>query len=314
MKIVFFGLGSIGSRYVRILLDNYNVDVYSFPRTMPRQINRPRVPEITNWSEFEDLKPDVSFITNPTACHIDTAIKCAEYSSKLFIEKPLGHSLDRLSTLLDVVNKKHLVTYVAYNLRFHPVIQELKRYLKEYHFLHMRIYCSSYLPDWRPGRDHKNTYSAQSGMGGGVLLDLSHELDYTQYLLGEILKAECIFNRAGDLTVDAEDFADLLLETKSGCANIHISFMSNINERVIRLDFKELSVIADLQSGELQELSRGKITQKSEYRIDRDGVYKKQIDYFFQNIDNPRMMNNVFESEKLLKILIKLKRTKNYHA
>lgn len=307
MKVVLFGLGSIGQRHARLLKSNFEHELYAFRSNMGQLPVDFEINEIKSWKEFTSLNPEVVFITNPTSLHIETALKCAELGCRLFIEKPLSHELAKVDELISIVKRKGLPTYVAYNLRFHPVIKALKRYVDSYQFLHMRVISSSYLPDWRVGQDHRKTYSSHSEMGGGVLLDLSHEVDYTYFLLGKIENILGRFARRSSVTIDSEDYADLLVETSSGPANIHINSLSRLKERYVKIDFHELSIIGDLINASIKEISDDGGVSINEYEVSDDYTYIEQMKYFFDNIENPAMMNNVIEAKDVLTAILRFK-------
>ena len=310
MKVIFFGLGSIGLRHAAILKKNKNFKLYAY-RTHKGQVkNNLGIAEVNRWKDIDRLSPDVAFITNPTHLHIDTAIECARRGMHLFIEKPLGDRTEKLNQLLDIVSKKKITTYVAYVLRFHPVINEVRKYVMKNRFFHMRIQTTSFLHRWRPGTDTRKSYSAYRNMGGGVILDLSHEIDYVRYILGDIKTIGGGFGRQSSLTVDAEDYADVLLKTDKGPANIHINFFSQMTERVIRVDFKEKAIEGDLIHSTLTEYKAGKPTAVRKFKIMLQDCYAIQLKYFFDNIGNPKMMNNVFESAPLFKKIIKFRNFK----
>lgn len=106
MKIVFFGLGSIGKRHAKIILSNYQYDLYAFRSGVSDQKNYLGVKELYSWDEVSKLKPDIVFITNPTLLHIETAIMCAKLGCKLFIEKPIDKDFNNLDKLLKIVKDK----------------------------------------------------------------------------------------------------------------------------------------------------------------------------------------------------------------
>lgn len=307
MKIVLIGLGSIGQRHARLLNERRGLELVALRSRRDAVPTSLKIKEIYSWEELSRLKPQVAFIANPTALHIETAIRCAEMGCALFIEKPLGADLTGLDKLLNLIARKKLATYVAYNLRFHPVIKKIKDMLSEMTVLHLRATCSSYLPSWRPEQDVKKSYSAQARLGGGALLDLSHEVDYASFLLGEILDAKANFSRRSDLTVDAEDYADILLSTATAPANLHINFLSHIPQRTIQVDGKERSFAGDLLKCSLVEFQHGSPTDQHDVVCDRDFTYRAQLDYFFSNLDNPAMMNNAHEAVKVFSTLMKIK-------
>lgn len=307
MKILFFGLGSIGQRHAKILLDDYDHEIFAFRTEKGQYKQELSVEEIFSWDNVEKINPDIAFITNVTSLHIKTAIKCAKNGYKLFIEKPIDSTKEGLNELLKIVKYKKLPTYVAYNLRFHPVIKKIKEYFNKNKYLHMRVVCTSFLPDWRPEQDYKKSYSSISKLGGGVLLDLSHEIDYVNYFLGTISKINGIYGRKSDITVDSDDFADLLVDSKNGMSNIHINFLSHVTLRKVYVDFQELSIIGDINKGILKVYKRGKIVNSFEYKTDRNTTYKKQFDYFFNHINDFNMMNNLHEAAELFNKIIDFK-------
>jgi CMP-N,N'-diacetyllegionaminic acid synthase len=106
------------------------------------------------------------------------------FSNKIIlVEKPLFHKYKNISL------KKNKI-FVNYNLRFNPVISFLRKIKNKNSFYSANLSCSSYLPDWRKNRNYIQTYSAKKVMGGGVLLDLSHEIDYIQSIFGKINNIE----------------------------------------------------------------------------------------------------------------------------
>src|SRR3989338_5381572 len=120
MKVIFFGLGSIGLRHARILKKKKKHKLYAY-RTYKGQKNSALgIEELTSWKEIDRIHPDVAFITNPTNLHISTAIRCAQRGMQLLIEKPLDSEIKNLPKFLRVVSQKKLTAYVAYVLRFHP--------------------------------------------------------------------------------------------------------------------------------------------------------------------------------------------------
>lgn len=308
MKIIFFGLGSVGSRHAKILLENFDYDIFAF-RTKKggqKEHNLSKIKEIHSWDEAEEIKPDVAFITNPTFLHIDMAIRCAKSDIKLFIEKPIGHSLEGLDSLLDEAGKKDLVSYVAYNLRFHPVIKYLKQYLNAKRVYHASVYNSSYLPNWRSDQDYRVSYSASANQGGGVILDLSHEFDYIEYLFGSIRDIKGRFGKTSSLEVDCEDFLDAGVKAENTEVNLHLDFLSFHAERTIKIDYEGGFILADLLSSRIK-LVEGKTHFLKSFKADIDDTYKEQAKYFFENVNNSKMMNNLAEASMLFRKILEFK-------
>lgn len=307
MKVILFGLGSIGQRHAKILRKHFKHELYAFRSAGSVKGNSLGIPEITTWREVDRLKPGAAFITNPTSEHVATALKCASRGIKLFIEKPVSSSLKGVDQLIRLGQKRKLTIYVAYCLRFHPVIEKIKALLKGQKAVHARVVCSSMLHQWRPLAGRKKNYSSRKAMGGGVILDLSHEFDYIRYLLGDIAKISGVKGRMGDVTIDAEDFADTLVTLKNGVmVNCHLNFASWDTERTIHIDLKDGSIKGDLLKGTVVLQKKGR-ARNFKFSTDRDAYLTKQAKYFFRNLNNPRLMNNLQEAKPLLKKILEFR-------
>jgi predicted dehydrogenase len=306
MKVIFFGLGSIGERHARLLKEIAQHDLYAFRRkkSEPSSLG---LKEVFDWTELEAIRPEVAFITNPTSMHIETAIQCANHGMHLFMEKPLSNSREGIDELEEVIRAKKITFYTAYCLRFHPVIKKVRELIQNKDIYHVRAVCASYLPGWRPGQDHRKNYSSIARLGGGVLLDLSHELDYVQYLFGSITAIDGKIGRCTEITVDVEDFADLVMTAGNGLpVTVHLDYFSHKSERTLQIDFKDGFIAADLLQGFLTYSFEGK-SEEFKFASDRDEFFKEQLKYFFDNIGNSKIMNNFAETRALFETMMDFK-------
>jgi len=307
MKIIFFGLGSIGQRHARLILKNFKHTVFAYRSNKKAKPNNLGIQEVHSWQAIKKISPDAAFITNPSFLHLETAIRCAKLGMNLFIEKPLCSNTSGLDRLIKIVKNKKLTTYVAYCLRFHPAIESLYKYINNRKRMHSRVVVSSYLPNWRPNKHYGSSYSAHNLQGGGVIMDLSHEIDYSRYLFGDILKISGIFGKISNLKISAEDYADIIMKCKRGIVNMHLNFFSQNNKRKITIDFPDSAYAqADLIENTLL-ICKDKIKKMHKYNLEKDTIYIKQLKYFFKNYNNTRMMNNLIEASELSRVLVDFK-------
>jgi predicted dehydrogenase len=308
LTLIFFGLGSIGSRLARLVRDNYNHDLYVF-RSAKNGLNNLGIDEVYEIKDVERLSPDVAFITNPTSLHMDTAIQSALMGTNLFIEKPLSNSLVKWDLLLKIVQKKQILTYVGCNLRFDPIIQFLKSTLDLDQIFYSRVICSSYLPDWRKNQDYKSSYSAKKDLGGGVILDLIHEPDYCQWLFGNITKIEGKSGKCSNLLLETEDYADMIVHHESGIiTNIHIDYFGHKPQRKIEIFGNNAQIEADLIKRSVTVFTKEKTDVQKVGPLKGDDTYKQELDYFFNCIYkqiNP--MNSIMEHVSVLKPVLDFK-------
>ena len=273
MKVCLFGLGSAGKRHLALLNKLYKFDIYAFRsgNSIEYSIN-----QFWDWDTFDVVKPDVCFITNPTNLHIETAIKCIEHNVKyIFLEKPVDCTTDKLDDLLRLVDKHNVTAYVAYPFRHHPVINHLK---KPYHKKWVYFACHTDFRKWRPYK----TYSHDPKQGGAIL-ELSHELDTAKYLLGDIKNIDGTVNYSKKFGFDTQCF--LRVEHCRGNVSFHNLNIVNAHEtRFIKFRHKERINIVSL-----------------------DEMYERQINYFFANLDNPQLENNIFEAAETFKKIMEFK-------
>ncbi|MBS3140077.1 Gfo/Idh/MocA family oxidoreductase [Candidatus Woesearchaeota archaeon] len=306
MKIIIFGLGSIGQRHARLLQQHFPQHYLSAFRSNRTARNNLGILELHCWDEVISLSPDVAFITNPTAEHVSTAIACLEKGMHLFIEKPLSNNLESLERLSYLTENLRKTVYVAYCLRFHPVILWLKNHLQQYRPLHAAIYNSSHLSQWRKAVNPRSNYSAYREKGGGIILDQSHEFDYIRYLFGPFSLTAIQAGRISNVTHNAEDYVDLLLKVNGLAITVHLNFCSYFTQRRIIIDFADHCIKADLIASVITEY---RDNQKKEYcfPIELDEIYLCQLHYFFNNLNNPGFMNGLDEARLLFKDIISLK-------
>ena len=313
MKILFFGLGSIGKKHLKLINElNYEVEVLAFRSgTSNNTIENISVKEFYSLDKVFMENPEVAFITNPNHLHMEYAIKAAKNNCHLFIEKPLSNNLDRVDELINIVNKKGLITYIGCDLRFNPVIRKTKELLQKEvigEIYSTRIECGSYLPNWRPNRDYRDIYSAKAKMGGGVILDLIHEIDYAYWLFGDIDNLKSYQRQISHLQIETEDIAEIILEFSNGIVgNIHLDYYRRTPKRTMEIIGEKGVIEADLinEKVKIDILNNNK---EFNFNTDTDYDYKEQLKYFFNAIINDQnCFNDVIEGKEVLETALKAK-------
>lgn len=178
---------------------------------------------------------DAAFICSPSRYHMEQAIQCAKRGMDLFIEKPLSHTTKGLTKLLKLTQRKKLVTMVGSNWKFYPSFQKMKELLDTGaigKILSARCEFGQYLPDWHPGEDYRQGYSANKKLGGGILLD-SHEFDYLTWFINEpVKKLACFADKVSQIEIDVEDTAEVILQFESGTiGEIHLDYTQRFYQR-----------------------------------------------------------------------------------
>jgi predicted dehydrogenase len=198
----------------------------------------------------ESFRPTAGLVCTPPAAHVSAALTLVRAGADVFIEKPLAAELSGVDELLSASETSGRIVQVGYNLRFHPVLTTVKALLDQGRVgkvLHLEARFGQYLPDWRPKIDYRRNYTARRDLGGGILLDASHEIDYVTWLLGAPETVTCASGKASSLEVDVEDNATLLLGYQRGVhAVVHVDFVRRGYLRTLDVLGESGNVQADL--------------------------------------------------------------------
>lgn len=194
-------------------------------------------------------RPDVAFITSPSTTHISLATVLAQNGVDLFIEKPLSANLYGVEDLLRTQKEHHGLLMVGYNLRFHKPLQYIKSCIdggKIGKILSIRAEVGQYLPEWRPGSDYRTSVSAKRDLGGGAVLELSHEIDYTMWFVGEPTSVTAQTGHLSDLEIDVEDTAEIVMRFANGAiGSIHLDMIQRPPSRNCKVIGTKGTVIWD---------------------------------------------------------------------
>jgi predicted dehydrogenase/RimJ/RimL family protein N-acetyltransferase len=235
VKVAVLGLGSIGRRHARILRVLGN-EVTGFDVRGVAPIEGVRRAD----SEASALRAaDAVIVASPPSEHLRQAHLALQAGAHTLVEKPFAPSADGLASLGAFARKRGLVLRVAMNLRFHPGVSTVHRLLSTGTIgrpLRASVWCGSWLPGWRPGSDYRDTYSAQRKLGGGVLLDAIHELDYALWTLGPVVRVRALLAHVSQLELDVEDLATLVLEHAGGTVtSVALDYLDHAYHRGCRV-------------------------------------------------------------------------------
>ncbi len=200
---------------------------------------------IRSFDEIDQIAPDYVVVASNTTLHYQHLV---ELENKLdgkiiLIEKPLFDQRHHYVPSRNAV-------WVGYVLRFHPLLNLIKGHISGRQLWNIHVFCGSYLPEWRPGRDYRQTSSARKACGGGVLLDLSHELDYVQWLAGRIALDYAYRSKVSSLDIETEDLLTINGHARGGTrVQMMLNYFTRQPIRQIIIDGEGVSIQADLISG-----------------------------------------------------------------
>jgi predicted dehydrogenase len=233
------------------------------------------------------LQPFAAIVANPSPFRVALAQRLAAAGCHLLLEKPLSDGVDGIPTMLQTAAAKTLTLMVGYNLRFLPALQALAQAVaagQAGRLLRIEAAIGMYLPDWRPGTDYRQGVSAQAHLGGGPLLELSHEIDLALWLGGPVRRVSARLQRLGALEIDVEDSAELLLDFASGAqGHVQLDFLQRQPRRMVRLIGSEATLEWDYFAGHVR-LGRGGGDWEvlfAPIQEDRNAMYQRELVHFF---------------------------------
>lgn len=235
---LIIGYGSIGKKHAQILKKIKGINevvVLTSQKNIPFK-------KITKLSEVKKIDPFYIVIASPTNKHFQE-LKFIEKNfcnKKILIEKPIFEKKQNL-----VIKKNHV--FVGYNLRFHKVLEYIKKKINKKKIIFSNSYCGYFLPKWRKGIRYSNSYSAKKERGGGVIFDLSHELDYLRWLFGELNIINAVNKKISNLKINSDDFLTFNASSKkTKIIQLNINYISKKKIRTINIETEKFGLYGDL--------------------------------------------------------------------
>lgn len=287
-KYLVIGSGSIARRHIANLRTLFPLAEVACVSASGRTVGLEETQATCVFQGMEDAidwQPEFAVVASPAPFHLAHALAFLRRNIPVLIEKPLSDSLARITE-----HSAELAAYssrigVSYNLRYLPSARRMKELVSEGRIGTLRsvsIDLGQYLPDWRPQDDYRKNVSANRHLGGGVLLELSHELDYLQWIFGDFDEVYGIVSNSGALEIDVEDRADILFSRADGfVAHLHLDFLQRKATRRCKIIGAEGNLVWDLIGNCIWlETKTGTETLFDGADYDRNEMYLDQLQHF----------------------------------
>jgi len=330
MKYLFVGLGSIGQRHLQNLKDlDKDAEIFALRKGGKNLVIKDgKAKEVKDLSEYygfktissmdeaKKIEPDVSFITNPSSMHAETALELAKIGSHLFIEKPLSNSLENVNELSKTIEKNNLVSFLGYQTRFHPFIEKAKKLIEsnKKNLICSGFEWSTYLPAHHKYEDYSKGYAARKDLGGGVLLNLIHEIDLIQYFFGKPDRIIAVGGKLSNLKMTAEDTVMAILiyniNNRQFPVYLKLSFAQIKEQREFSIQFNDSLVCVDLDKNTFELYDKkSNLIEKINEKIERNSLFKKELTYFLNCVKAGKKASpDVPEGIKSLEIALDMKK------
>tara|TARA_R110002012_G_scaffold56765_2_gene145846 strand:- start:14531 stop:15526 length:996 start_codon:yes stop_codon:yes gene_type:complete len=292
-KVAVIGLGSIATRHhhnLKLLFPNAELLVMSASGRIPKESIDEFDVIATTIDELIQAKVELVIVASPAPFHALHSIPFIEAGIPTLIEKPVTTSIEDAEAIARAIKLHQTPVSIGYCLRYLPSAQKLKILLNQggigtIYNAHIEI--GQYLPDWRPNKDYRNSVSAQKKLGGGALFELSHELDYAQWLLGPLQVKYSILRASDELALDVEDIADIITTTSLGAvATIHLDFLQRKTHRQCSFVGNKGRIEWDLMLNQLTLITATETSVLySDPKWDKNQMYLAMIEDFMQMIE-----------------------------
>lgn len=249
--------------------------------------------QLQSMEQVRSFGPQAAIIAAPASVHVAVAAELAGMGIPLLIEKPFSTSMDGLGDLIATCASGALTLMIGYNLRFKRSLLEARRRVLAGDIgrvLSVRAEVGQYLPDWRPDSDYRRSVSAQAGLGGGALLELSHEIDYLYWFFGMPQHVSCRGGRYSDLEIEVEDTVELCLEYEEPrkIVSVHLDFVARHAARTCKLVGTHGTLLWDGIADRIDLTVAGKSGTHSELlpMADANAPYVAELSHFLDCVGN----------------------------
>lgn len=280
MKFLIIGVGSSARRFATyLLLKKHSVTFFH------HRLGIPPMEGCKATNTLSDIKKyDAVIISSPTATHLSYTKLCIDKNVPVLVEKPFSHNLRGVANLMSKAEQSNSIVMTGFNLRFLPIVKKIKKYLdsgKLGTILHADLSVGQYLPTWRPWLDYRDNYSASFEKGGGVALDLIHEVDLAYLFFENISLQLTVSEKLSTLEINTEDFVQF--RTKHApYITVTMDYLNHIKTRQYRIIGSEGSIECDIfnQRFVYQSISGKTETITSEKEFDIKNSFSSELDEF----------------------------------
>ena len=289
-RILVIGAGAAGRKHLKILQEKYPVAVI---KVLRRPDSKPNLETenftLTTWDEVVEFNPIFAIIAGPAPFHLKDANKLLRLGVHMIIEKPLSIDTRGVGKFLAKCEERGLTVLVGYNLRYMGSLNFLKQTLESNklgEIYSIRAEVGQDLKMWRKGANHMDSVSASKKLGGGALLELSHELDYLIWLFGNVSSVNAKLTTVGQMPLDVENLAHIWLHFRRGKSEPHLT--ASLTLDMLRIDpVRSCTVVGefgtlvwDVQRGEVKFFGTNQEQELFSAPNDLNNSYSVQLDHF----------------------------------
>ncbi len=296
--VLIIGTGNIALKHASVickLYPNLDISLYNYRN---RVFNKQKKKDKEILSSFKHITNDHSkiqpcsyksfaIIASPASLHTKHAVLFAKKNFHILCEKPLTSNMRYLRDLIKVLNRNNLSSHVGYNMRFLQSIIFLKKTIDKNLFgkiLSSNISVCTDFTEWRPNKFYKETSTASKSLGGGVVNELSHEIDYMNYLFGQPLAQESVVYKSNKLKLEVNDVCNARFSYPGFKVNVYLDMLSSIEKRICYIQFENAKVLLNIKNNTIVIIENKGREKVYSFSKNMSNTYEDQIKYFIKKI------------------------------
>lgn len=314
MRIAVIGLGNIAKRHrsnIKKMFPEADIIAMSASGRAPSELVCNADYIVSNIQNIIDYTVEMVIIASPAPFHAMHAIPLIEAGIPVLIEKPVTTSVQDAKSIIKAKSKYQVNAGVGYCLKYLSSALFVKKFIESGRagkVINANIEIGQYLPDWRPNTDYKKSVSAVHSLGGGVLFELSHDIDYAQWLFGKLEIEHALIRNTGELGVEVEDVADILATSQSGCiVSLHLDFLQRKASRKCKIISNKGALVWDLIKNQVVWADEtGESVLFSDELWDRNKMYLNMLSDF-NNKNKSDSFSSIESSLSVVELITDLK-------
>ncbi len=295
MKFLIIGYGSIGKRHARNLISSgHNVILL---RHSEKNLNKEGFREYYSFDKAIEREERFhgAVVCSPTSEHLSNVKLLLIHNIPFLLEKPPAIDLESTLIMEKMITDKRFATYdIAFNMRCYPILQAIKAFLPNLGNIYSaRVYAGHYLPEWRKHIDYRETSSAKKELGGGVHIELVHEIDYILWFFGIPEKVTAYINKISNLEISTEDICSGILKYEEGfIVELHLNYLSHKRMRGCQIIAENGTLEWDVKDARILYYEKNKNAPHEIFALSPDydfnRTYLEETEYFIEVIKGNR--------------------------
>ncbi len=235
---------------------------------------------------FPTGKQSAAIICSPASHHLSDIKIMLNKGFHVFVEKPFLIRSNRIKPLIRFSRIKKKVTHVGFNMRYTKRLLKMKQILKNNTNVikDVKIKVFTDFRKWRKNKDFQSTVTFNRKLGGGVINELSHEVDYLVFLFGKPthVKVKEILNQ--DISIDVEHHIESIFWYKNLRLQITLeaNMLAKSNKRTCELNLGSTKININHLSNSIRIID--KKIKNVKFDDDINSSYKNEISHFFESI------------------------------